>query len=226
MSAMTTAHIAAVCDAVDGQIVPKLMEAIALAGLATTCGKGCFHCCREAVEACKGEAEYALEGLSPEARAAVAERTRRWLTIVKASGGLTEPRSAMYATRWREMKAWCPFLENGECSVYERRPVACRTFYALNDPKFCEPDGRPQQRFATSIETAGYTTAALLEDQGWVAHDHLGLWLAEILLGKSVRSARAQEMRVTLTPSENPPPVAPGEQPWMDANVEVRPVKL
>lgn len=35
---------------------------------------------------------------------------------------------------------YCPFLnqEKGECSIYEYRPIACRTFFTLDNPKYCE----------------------------------------------------------------------------------------
>ena len=38
----------------------------------------------------------------------------------------------------------CPFLSmNGECSIYQYRPMTCRLLHALGDPDNCLP-GRTQ----------------------------------------------------------------------------------
>lgn len=32
----------------------------------------------------------------------------------------------------------CPFLVNKQCAIYKDRPLACRTFFSIDDPKLCE----------------------------------------------------------------------------------------
>jgi len=36
----------------------------------------------------------------------------------------------------------CVFLENGRCSIYKVRPVACRSYFVINDPSLCQPDNK------------------------------------------------------------------------------------
>ena len=38
---------------------------------------------------------------------------------------------------WFKQERPCVFLENGRCSVYENRPHACRTFYAISPAENC-----------------------------------------------------------------------------------------
>ena len=41
---------------------------------------------------------------------------------------------------WKKKRNPCVFLdEKQQCSIYERRPVACRMFFSLTSPEFCEP---------------------------------------------------------------------------------------
>lgn len=34
----------------------------------------------------------------------------------------------------------CAFLKDNQCSIYERRPAACRYHFSVSDPKNCSPD--------------------------------------------------------------------------------------
>jgi Fe-S-cluster containining protein len=44
-------------------------------------------------------------------------------------------------TNWKKSKYTCVFLnEKKQCSIYERRPVACRMFFSLTSPGWCSPD--------------------------------------------------------------------------------------
>ncbi|MFZ5481227.1 MAG: YkgJ family cysteine cluster protein [Myxococcota bacterium] len=48
---------------------------------------------------------------------------------------------------WRARREPCPFLVEGRCRVYARRPIACRAFYALTPPNQCDPgDPRYEER--------------------------------------------------------------------------------
>lgn len=42
---------------------------------------------------------------------------------------------------WRRMRRPCPLLDAaGRCRAYDRRPIACRAFFALTPAAWCDPD--------------------------------------------------------------------------------------
>jgi len=48
--------------------------------------------------------------------------------------------SRMTNAEWFRERQSCPFLKNGRCSIYDRRPMACRTHFSTEDPSHCSPD--------------------------------------------------------------------------------------
>ncbi|WP_051632684.1 YkgJ family cysteine cluster protein [Nitrincola lacisaponensis] len=81
----------------------------------SVCKKGCSHCCKNDINITSLEAEYIAQNANVKPNS----------IPVKNENG----------------KSICPFLsEYGECKVYEFRPFNCRTFHALDDPKYCMTD--------------------------------------------------------------------------------------
>lgn len=84
------------------------------------CRKGCSHCCKMAVAISSHEAEE----------------------ITKATGrphvnARMEIDGAVLIEKYRDVP--CPFLVNNECSIYEVRPMVCRTYYNLSEfPELCD----------------------------------------------------------------------------------------
>lgn len=171
-------------DAALAQVVPKS----AALGRPVTCrGVGCFACCKEPVLLSRQEARYIVDGILPEQLPHIVAQTRRWLTQVQASGLLQEPEPHVYL--WRMMNAWCPLLQDGRCLAYTRRPVSCRLHLAIAAPEACEDDeARKRQRYAFTPEVNGDAMVAELEEFGEMEMNHLGAWLAEMLLGKKVKT--------------------------------------
>ncbi len=94
------------------------------------CGKGCSHCCREAVEIWPHEAALLVE-ITREA--GIALDTAR-----------LERQSRHTVDTWRQQpladKA-CVFLGgDGACTVYESRPNACRKLLVVTDPALCDAE--------------------------------------------------------------------------------------
>lgn len=94
------------------------------------CGKGCSHCCREAVEIWPQEAAL-LAGVVRESG----------MTLDMAR---LERQSQFTVDTWRQQpiadKA-CLFLgSGGACIVYESRPNACRKLLVLTDPALCDAE--------------------------------------------------------------------------------------
>lgn len=95
-----------------------------------TCSKGCPHCCRMDVQITTFEAEY----------------------IVMATGIPHVP-NARFTTGH---KGACPFLSNaGECSIYAFRPLFCRTYHALSDPKLCGTPGADIAQYGSMESNMG-----------------------------------------------------------------------
>ena len=76
------------------------------AGKFAACARGCGHCCHVSVPITAFEAQYMGDKLGIEPR----EVTQNKRPDLKNFGSHTP----------------CPFLANGECSIYELRPLTCR----------------------------------------------------------------------------------------------------
>lgn len=55
----------------------------------------------------------------------------------------------------------CPFLLNNECSVYEYRPFACRTFYSTDKLSLCEQGAEHQLINSTSSDVINHINELL-----------------------------------------------------------------
>lgn len=90
------------------------------------CRRGCNHCCHTEVL------------MSPEEAEAVGKRIGRMPRHPRLRGERDENFDCSYSNP-------CTFLKDGECSIYENRPVACRAQYSLDvDALLCEiPDDEP-----------------------------------------------------------------------------------
>ncbi|HMR01235.1 MAG TPA: YkgJ family cysteine cluster protein [Candidatus Gracilibacteria bacterium] len=82
------------------------------------CHKGCDACCKKSsdVMVFQPEAFNIVDYIAEKATTAVGQKM---LEQMKAATSETEE---------------CPFLVEGECGVYEVRPLACRTYYVHGEP--------------------------------------------------------------------------------------------
>lgn len=104
----------------------------------TPCRRGCSHCCYMAVSIPRHEAEaiaqYTGRTLTtPEDSFPKAEETQQWIDRAGGDAGKA-------AALWAEQRYWsrytgvpCTFLKDGECSIYNVRPLACRLHHVLED---------------------------------------------------------------------------------------------
>lgn len=97
-----------------------------------TCQKGCNYCCHYDVQITSFEAEY-----------------------IYLKTGI--PHNPDTPHTFNNEKP-CPFLaSDGQCGIYQFRPMVCRTFHAVGDPKNCAPGkdqlqyGSPQSDFGNPI---------------------------------------------------------------------------
>lgn len=102
----------------------------AASGLAA-CGKGCGACCNIAVMVSADEAAVIAKEIGVKA-AQPAQYATHGESAANAASHYGEP---------------CPFLVNNECSIYDYRPLSCRTLYNMDsDALLCTvvPGDPPQ----------------------------------------------------------------------------------
>jgi hypothetical protein len=103
------------------------------------CRRGCSHCCHIAVSVPKQEAQLIGEliGRKP-------EPAPLRISFEHVSWGYHNP---------------CGFLRDGECSIYEHRPLACRVHYSVDtDDLMCRLDP-PHTNRVPFLNTARFTYA-------------------------------------------------------------------
>lgn len=98
-----------------------------------SCSKGCHFCCRQNVHVYKAEADV------------IAEYCREH--------GIEIPKNYLEEQMqygWRELAktevGWCVFLKNGECSIYPVRPISCRNYFVISNPKICNVIEYPSEK--------------------------------------------------------------------------------
>jgi Fe-S-cluster containining protein len=111
------------------------------------CSKGCSHCCSEPLYSSEEEVDYMLGGLTETQRIRVETRTRAWIQKAEEFFAVSKlrPDGLHNAFEYRDANIECPFLENKLCMVYERRPMGCRTFFAMGNPDHCAMPYRRKQ---------------------------------------------------------------------------------
>ncbi|HFF7243221.1 TPA: YkgJ family cysteine cluster protein, partial [Klebsiella pneumoniae] len=89
----------------------------------TVCQKGCSACCKIGVEMTALEASFIEKNTS---HRIVSNKQRKLKTNTD-----------------------CPFLIDGICSIYEYRPFNCRTFFTVDNPKYCETPNEPHRTYGS-----------------------------------------------------------------------------
>ena len=100
-----------------------------------SCHKGCYMCCDMSIGLYLPEALVLANSLTDRQYANVAEHARRVLAYAAdADDYLAEYRHSAVG--------WCPFLDidDGSCSIYERRPANCRHVFSNMPSDYCAKD--------------------------------------------------------------------------------------
>lgn len=168
-----------------------------------TCRHGCFHCCKEPVYSARSEVAWILETLTPVEKLQLAEKLRPILAKLLESGLANE--HMPNAFQYRSHNLWCPLLaQDGTCSVYEHRPMACRLHVARKAEQYCANDElRPKQEFVSIpalTENIFKVTINYISQQpeGYTdVHDNFLILLAEALIGGEYPKGSRMELRRT-----------------------------
>ncbi len=128
----------------------------------TTCKRGCSYCCHVPVGLTECEALYIQAKTGKTANL----KNEKILTVETLKG------------------APCTFLKNGECSIYEFRPITCRVFSSFEDPEiYCNEASTLHYMFALESPTVKSTMI------NWVA------FTALVGLGKREKRTRIKDIR-------------------------------
>lgn len=162
------------------------------------CKKGCHHCCSEPLFVDEREADLIIRNIPIEHWARIESQIEAWLTKAMPFLARSEPPGAV---EWRQSDNPCPLLVDGLCSVYEHRPMGCRTFFALENPENCAMPQREHQKFACWDNEALYRMIVpFVRNEKRIVADYLGVFLAEKVLGLKVASgARCEESTANMT---------------------------
>jgi Fe-S-cluster containining protein len=99
------------------------------------CGRGCSSCCTLAVNCTACEAllisKQLTEGQSRKLAAYIHGFKQKLPLITSLKN---------YLKLHRQELGGCPFLENGECGVYEARPLSCRSLLSTKESHWCGAD--------------------------------------------------------------------------------------
>lgn len=153
-------------------------------------GKGCYHCCYEALYVDEREADLMLETLPKEEHLALSVRTRAWLEKVRPLLPHPYPIDGL---EWRKLGAACPFLVNNACSVYNVRPMGCRMFFACGKAEDCAMPAREHQKIAHFPPWFEADIAAKwFKSADTIRMDHLGCFLLRKVCGHGVPSGARQ----------------------------------
>jgi len=147
------------------------------------CEKGCAYCCDQLVVGMMVEAEYIVQRY-PRVVAEVAPELMRQEDEMQRSGVedlriLAEGPEAIakqkFLDRWFAKRIPCAFLDplTKECRVYDARPIACRSHYAVQpNPKDCDVRPTEDTVGAPPVMTPLYIDDALAAAPGVSLVEH------------------------------------------------------
>ena len=148
----------------------RLVQGAASRGDPVPCRKGCCSCCRYLVPVSPPEAmdmADRVERLPQPRRGEVEGRLRRAAeAILRAAPSLAPRPTTEQLSRWYwSLGLDCPLLEEGACSIYPWRPLACREHIIADSPADCAREQSPQVPLAppVSLALALCRAAAVLE---------------------------------------------------------------
>jgi Fe-S-cluster containining protein len=185
------------------QMYSELDEGIAAAlknsGDNPPCKRGCFFCCKEPVYATSKEVGAILALLTDDQKNDLRLRVSLWRDLFLSSGLDTQDECPVVP--YRTLNAWCPLLNvDGTCSVYSRRPCACRLHVAKTSSIGCEKDDLRQHQiyiyFKEMAEQINFRLWDGMRDGERVAYDHLGILLYEALFNVRTPTKSRVEVKI------------------------------
>lgn len=127
-----------------------------------TCRKGCSACCRMNVDITEVEGKLLIKYCQDHNIPIDEEYLKQQLGL--------EMETHMFSKH-----SACVFLKNNECSVYAARPIPCRKFFAVDDPKYCDPKANVNQSILFNHKLEIYASGLMQIRSGHMAEMLLDL---------------------------------------------------
>ncbi len=134
-------------EAIDG-LIESLLKHSRRENIPVDCKKGCSYCCHQPVFAVSHEIDYLYDymnsNFTPERKKNVIEKAKSLNTM----------RSKLNHKALLNHKSPCPLLEDGSCTAYEARPMACRIYLSMSVDscrKFYD-EPAPDENYAKLLE--------------------------------------------------------------------------
>ncbi len=142
--------IVATAQKIASEIAKISIEEMAEKKTPVMCKKGCSACCKYMVSLSAPEAfairNKIMEMETAEGRQTLEQTLNVSRTILEEfpiffneEQSETDDQDAALSKWYSSLNIECPFLseENGQCSIYEERPIVCREHMVMSDPKRC-----------------------------------------------------------------------------------------
>lgn len=206
----TLADIVPLARAITDRLCAVALDILSENGQCVSCQKGCHACCNYLVPLSFSEVFQLRKELSAEHanyRNTILHRcidsTRKIL-----ESGFTKKLQCSSTNNFYELSRlneWyaelnisCPFLQDGSCTMYEQRPLACREHSAIGNPDICKstPEYNPEvvPASVSILEALGQLNAELNGSNIEAVILPLALTLPEDYFGDSTDSWPASTM--------------------------------
>lgn len=133
-------------QAICSNLSDRVQQQQADAGRPVTCSKGCGACCHYLVAISPPEVDYLHQTLSfmdadfhRSVLAACLDAAQAILNNDIKQPPVNGQTDLTDINQWyAQLDLACPFLSDGECSIYEHRPLVCREHLVTSRPELCE----------------------------------------------------------------------------------------
>ncbi|ADH63989.1 protein of unknown function UPF0153 [Allomeiothermus silvanus DSM 9946] len=134
-----TTYLSEAVQSAHDQLERRIAAYLAGKELGISCRKGCAFCCHALVTLSLAEAEYLRGHLSPEGLEHVQGVGQKRLQRIAR-----EKNTPDFPTRYFLEAHPCPLLtQDGACSAYAHRPLACRGVLTDLQARYCSPGAIP-----------------------------------------------------------------------------------
>ena len=146
------------------------------------CQKGCHWCCHQTVYANSYELHFLSEKIKLRFSS---EKISKYIEAAEAKFAVT---SKMNEEEVSNYKSSCPLLENGACSIYDARPMACRIYLSTNLGTCLEFYQHPENKLNYPALIDFPLRAGRMMNQGFMAAlKGVGIATAEFRLEEGLR---------------------------------------
>ena len=164
--------------AVSDKLCSTVIETLCQQGQGVSCERECSFCCEYLVSLSIPEVYYLQERISemddiaqtPFLQSCL-ESARKILDVEKIEKyNITDGNDLSRINKWyKELELTCPFLINGLCTIYDKRPLACREHMVTSFPQFCQKNQEREPEFVemypSVLEVLGQLSAELEETE-------------------------------------------------------------